>query len=121
MRLMRAQQGVEDSPTRSLITCRLARASSCRTFRIARSNLSTDILYTASLVGNNSNNSPYCQKIRCLFWNLPCTMPFMSNLTLPPTLPAPARTAASRVAVSGAQSLLDTLVTLGVDTIFGYP
>lgn len=45
----------------------------------------------------------------------------MSNLALPPTLPTPARTAAGRVAVTGAQSLLDTLVALGVDTIFGYP
>ena len=45
----------------------------------------------------------------------------MSNLTLPPTLPAPARTVAGRVAVTGAKSLLDTLVALGVDTIFGYP
>jgi acetolactate synthase-1/2/3 large subunit len=45
----------------------------------------------------------------------------MSNLALPPTLPTPARTGAGRVTVTGAQSLLDTLVTLGVDTIFGYP
>jgi len=45
----------------------------------------------------------------------------MSNLTLPPILPTPARTGAGRVAVTGAEVLLDTLVDLGVDTIFGYP
>ena len=45
----------------------------------------------------------------------------MSNLALAPTLSPPARTEADRVAVSGAKSLLDTLVALGVDTIFGYP
>ena len=45
----------------------------------------------------------------------------MSNLALPPTLPTPARTGTGHVAVTGAQSLLDTLVALGVDTIFGYP
>ncbi len=46
---------------------------------------------------------------------------FMSNLALPPTLPTAASTAAGRIAITGAQSLLDTLVALGVDTIFGYP
>src|SRR5258707_1570873 len=45
----------------------------------------------------------------------------MSNLALPPTLPTPARPGAGGVAVTGAQSLLDTLVELGVDTTFGYP
>ena len=46
---------------------------------------------------------------------------FMSNLAQPPALPAADRTGTDRVAVSGAKSLLDTLVALGVDTIFGYP
>ena len=45
----------------------------------------------------------------------------MSNLAVPPTLPTAAPTAVGRVAITGAQSLLDTLVALGVDTIFGYP
>jgi acetolactate synthase-1/2/3 large subunit len=45
----------------------------------------------------------------------------MSNLAVPPTLPTVAPTAVSRIAITGAQSLLDTLVALGVDTIFGYP
>ena len=45
----------------------------------------------------------------------------MSNLAVPPSLPTPAQTGASPTAVTGAQSLLDTLVALGVDTIFGYP
>ena len=43
----------------------------------------------------------------------------MSNLAHPAVLPA--QTGAACVAVSGAKSLLDTLVALGVDTIFGYP
>jgi acetolactate synthase-1/2/3 large subunit len=46
---------------------------------------------------------------------------FMSNLTLPATLSPPARRQPERIAVTGAKSLLDTLVALGVDTIFGYP
>ena len=45
----------------------------------------------------------------------------MSNLAITPALPTPAPTAARPVAITGAQSLLDTLVELGVDTIFGYP
>ena len=45
----------------------------------------------------------------------------MSNLAVPPTLPTAAPTAVGRIAITGAQSLLDTLVALGVDTIFGYP
>src|SRR5258706_13495563 len=45
----------------------------------------------------------------------------MSNLAQPPVLPTPELTGAERIAITGAQSLLDTLVALGVDTIFGYP
>src|SRR5258708_24437234 len=45
----------------------------------------------------------------------------MSNLAVPPSLPTSAPTGTGGVGVSGAQSLLDTLVELGVDTIFGYP
>ena len=45
----------------------------------------------------------------------------MSNLAFPSTTLTPAQAGASRIAVTGAQSLLDTLVGLGVDTIFGYP
>lgn len=45
----------------------------------------------------------------------------MSNLALPPALPAPAPADKHRFGLTGAQSLLDTLVALGVDTIFGYP
>src|SRR6476660_2834782 len=37
---MRVQHGVEESPTRLLISWRLARASCCSMIRIARSNLS---------------------------------------------------------------------------------
>ena len=44
----------------------------------------------------------------------------MSNLAFPP-LTSSAAPDADRVAVTGAQSLLDTLAALGVDTIFGYP
>ena len=45
----------------------------------------------------------------------------MSNLAFPSTMSSPAQTGADRVARTGAKSLLDTLVALGVDTIFGYP
>jgi acetolactate synthase-1/2/3 large subunit len=45
----------------------------------------------------------------------------MTNLALPGTLAPPATKAAENVAYTGAKSLLDTLVALGVDTIFGYP
>src|SRR5260221_4312157 len=45
----------------------------------------------------------------------------MSNLAQPPVLPTPELTAVEPIAITGAQSLLDTLVELGVDTIFGYP
>jgi acetolactate synthase-1/2/3 large subunit len=45
----------------------------------------------------------------------------MSNLAVPPITSSAASLNADRVAVSGAQSLLDTLVSLSVDTIFGYP
>ena len=45
----------------------------------------------------------------------------MSNLAHPAVLPATGQSEGDRVAISGAQSLLDTLVALGVDTIFGYP
>ena len=45
----------------------------------------------------------------------------MSNLALPPALPAPAPAEKHCFGLTGAQSLLDTLVALGVDTIFGYP
>ena len=45
----------------------------------------------------------------------------MSNLAINPALPTPTPTAARPAAITGAQSLLDTLVELGVDTIFGYP
>ncbi|MEO8156533.1 MAG: biosynthetic-type acetolactate synthase large subunit [Betaproteobacteria bacterium] len=45
----------------------------------------------------------------------------MSNLAHPAALPAAEKTGTDRVAISGAKSLLDTLVALGVDTIFGYP
>jgi acetolactate synthase-1/2/3 large subunit len=45
----------------------------------------------------------------------------MSNLAQPPVLPTPELTGVERIAVTGAKSLLDTLVALGVDTIFGYP
>ena len=48
-------------------------------------------------------------------------MPPMSNLAITPALPTPTPTAARPAAITGAQSLLDTLVELGVDTIFGYP
>ena len=44
----------------------------------------------------------------------------MSNLAFPPVTSSTAPDT-DRVAVTGAQSLLDTLVALGVDTIFGYP
>ncbi len=45
----------------------------------------------------------------------------MSNLAHPHVPMTPAGPGADGVAVTGAKSLLDTLVTLGVDTIFGYP
>ena len=45
----------------------------------------------------------------------------MSNLAVPPTLPTSVQTGSTSAATSGAQSLLDTLVALEVDTIFGYP
>src|SRR5882724_5210456 len=45
----------------------------------------------------------------------------MSNLAQPPILPTPELTGTERNAITGAKSLLDTLVELGVDTIFGYP
>ena len=45
----------------------------------------------------------------------------MTNLALPGTFSPPATRAAVGVAETGAKSLLDTLVALGVDTIFGYP
>ncbi|HEX9450353.1 MAG TPA: biosynthetic-type acetolactate synthase large subunit [Burkholderiales bacterium] len=45
----------------------------------------------------------------------------MSNLAQPPVLPTPELTAVEPIAITGAKSLLDTLVALGVDTIFGYP
>ena len=44
----------------------------------------------------------------------------MSNLAFPPVTSSTAPDT-DRVTVTGAQSLLDTLVALGVDTIFGYP
>jgi acetolactate synthase I/II/III large subunit len=45
----------------------------------------------------------------------------MSNLAQPPVLPTPELTTVEPIAITGAKSLLDTLVALGVDTIFGYP
>ena len=45
----------------------------------------------------------------------------MSNLAVPPTLPTSVQMGSTSAATSGAQSLLDTLVALEVDTIFGYP
>jgi acetolactate synthase-1/2/3 large subunit len=45
----------------------------------------------------------------------------MTDLALPGTLMPPTSQAAGRVIETGATSLLDTLVSLGVDTIFGYP
>ncbi len=45
----------------------------------------------------------------------------MSNLAQPPDLPTAVQPGVDRAAVSGARSLLDTLVELGVDTVFGYP
>jgi len=45
----------------------------------------------------------------------------MTDLALPGTLLPPTSQAAGRIAETGATSLLDTLVSLGVDTIFGYP
>src|SRR3982751_808844 len=45
----------------------------------------------------------------------------MTNLALPAHLTPPVTREAGSVAESGAKSLLDTLVALGVDAIFGYP
>jgi acetolactate synthase-1/2/3 large subunit len=45
----------------------------------------------------------------------------MSHLALLPVPQTPARPAAEVLPVSGAKALLDVLVDLGVDTIFGYP
>jgi acetolactate synthase-1/2/3 large subunit len=45
----------------------------------------------------------------------------MSNLAITPALPTATPTAVRSAPMTGAQSLLDTLVELGVDTIFGYP
>jgi acetolactate synthase-1/2/3 large subunit len=45
----------------------------------------------------------------------------MSNLACPSSLLAAADHEASRIAPMGAEALLDTLVELGVETIFGYP
>ncbi|HEX7953878.1 MAG TPA: biosynthetic-type acetolactate synthase large subunit [Burkholderiales bacterium] len=45
----------------------------------------------------------------------------MSNLAHPAAPPATGQSEGERLAITGAQSLLDTLVALGVDTIFGYP
>ena len=45
----------------------------------------------------------------------------MSNLAVASTMSPPAPAEVDRVAVTGAKSLLDTLASLGVDTIFGYP
>ena len=45
----------------------------------------------------------------------------MSNLAVPPTLSTRVQPGSKSTAISGAQSLLNTLVALDVDTIFGYP
>ena len=45
----------------------------------------------------------------------------MSNLAITAALPTSTPMATRPAEISGAQSLLDTLVALGVDTIFGYP
>ena len=45
----------------------------------------------------------------------------MSNLAVPPTLSTRVQPGSKSTALSGAQSLLNTLVALDVDTIFGYP
>ncbi len=45
----------------------------------------------------------------------------MSNLAQPASLPSSFQAQPERAPRSGAQVLLDTLVELGVDTIFGYP
>src|ERR1700709_1185636 len=45
----------------------------------------------------------------------------MSNLAQPAVLTPSTPADAARVAITGAKSLLDTLMELGVDTIFGYP
>src|SRR3954466_5771057 len=45
---------------------------------------------------------------------------FMTNLVVPGTL-VPPSPAAGDIVKNGAKCLLDTLVSLGVDTIFGYP
>ena len=55
------------------------------------------------------------------FLQFPAYDASMSNLALPSTMSSPAKVGSDRVAVTGAKSLLDTLVALGVDTIFGYP
>ena len=48
-------------------------------------------------------------------------MRYMNTLALPPVVDRLRTAAAKTRSLSGAQSLLDTLADLGVDTIFGYP